>query len=76
MSELHPLHVVRCRSLSLSHGHDLIGGNEQELGLWVDELADEPRTGDAVHLDVLTGDPFHGSTPFGSRGGGPGRSAE
>ena len=46
----------------------------QELGLRVHELPDEPRTGDPIHLHVLASDPFHGRTPLGSCGVGPGRS--
>jgi hypothetical protein len=38
---------------------DLIRRDEEELGLGVDELANQPRAGDAVYLDVLAGDPFH-----------------
>ena len=37
----------------LGDRHHLVGGHEQELGLRIDELLDEPRAGDPVHLDLL-----------------------
>jgi len=43
---------------------DLTGGDEQELGIAVDEAGDQPRAGDAVHMDMRTGDPQHGEPLF------------
>src|SRR4029079_7732344 len=37
-------------------------GNEQELGVRVDEPADEPGTGRSVDVAVLPGDPPHAAT--------------
>jgi hypothetical protein len=34
--------------------------DEQELGLIVYETGNQPGTGNAVHVDVGTGDPEHG----------------
>jgi hypothetical protein len=39
---------------------DLDLRDEQELGVAVDEAGDQPRAGDAVHVDMGAGDPFHG----------------
>jgi hypothetical protein len=38
----------------------LVGGNEDELRILVNELLDEPWAGDAIDLHVFAGDPFHG----------------
>src|SRR5207249_3983475 len=43
--------------------HDRVGGREDELRLAVDEIADEPRTGDAIDFHALARDPFHGNPP-------------
>ncbi len=34
-------------------------GDKQKLRFGIHEPADQPRTGDAIHLDVLARDPFH-----------------
>jgi hypothetical protein len=39
---------------------DLAGWHEQEICLVVYEPCDQPGTGDAVNMNVRTGDPFHG----------------
>src|SRR5204862_3315122 len=48
------------RALSLGIGEHLVAGHVDDLRLGVDELADQPRTGDPVGLRMLTGDPLHG----------------
>src|SRR6266508_3479203 len=61
-------------------GEDLVGGDVADLGLGVDEPADQPGAGDPVGLGTLAGDPLHG-LPSSSRSWGwgwcvarPGRS--
>ena len=39
-------------------------GDENKVRVRVYEPLDEPGAGDAVHLDVLTSDPFHDGSPF------------
>jgi hypothetical protein len=38
-------------------------GDENKVRVPVYEPLDEPGAGDAVHLHVLTSDPFHGGSP-------------
>ena len=44
----------------LGDGEHLLGRHVDELGVLGDEAADQPRTGDAVDLWPLAGDPFAG----------------
>ena len=51
-------------------GEDLVGGDVEDLGVGVDEPADQPRAGDPVGLGAGAGDPLHGWPP-GREGVGP-----
>src|SRR5262249_10527482 len=44
-------------------GQDLVGRHVEDVGVGVDEPADEPWAGDAVGLRAGTGHPFHGVPP-------------
>src|SRR5262249_33100663 len=44
--------------------HHLVGGDEDELGVGIDEFFDQPGTGNAVDLDAFAGDPAHGNPPW------------
>ena len=63
MSELHVLDVVRSGASFLRLGSDLIRRHVDELGLLVDELLDQPGTGDAIDSGMLTCDPLHVGPP-------------
>src|SRR5437867_12923730 len=52
-------YIVRNRILPPRHCQDLIGGNEEELGLRINEFPNQPGTSHAVHLYFLTRYPFH-----------------
>jgi hypothetical protein len=64
MSEFDVWHIVGNGPFSLSDFHYIIGWDEQELGLWVDELVDQPRAGHSINLDSLSRDPLHGNLSF------------
>jgi len=49
-------------AFALGHGQHLIGGDVEDLGVGVDELAYQPRAGDAVGLRSGAGNPFHAMT--------------
>ena len=51
--------IVRDRAALASHAFDLAGRNEQELGIAIDERANEPRTGNAVDFHIGAGNPLH-----------------
>src|SRR5262249_58656764 len=59
MPEFDPFDIVGRGTLALSNGQHLVGWHKQELRIRVDELLDQPGTGDPVDLHTLTGDPFH-----------------
>src|SRR5262245_13776726 len=59
MTQLDIWHIERDRTLPLSYLHHMVRGCEQELGVHVNELPDEPGTGNPVDLDALTSDPLH-----------------
>jgi hypothetical protein len=40
---------------------------EKELGVWINEFFDQPRTSDSVHFDFFAGNPFHNYFPAGAR---------
>src|SRR5262249_41787416 len=63
VAEFDPLHVVRNGVEALGFLQNRVGRRKDELAIAVDEIADEPRTGDPVALDVLARDPFHGNLP-------------
>jgi hypothetical protein len=71
VAELGARGVVRRRALSLRGRGHLLRRHEQKLRVAVDELPDEPRAGDAVHLHSGTCDPLHGV--FLAAGTEPGR---
>src|ERR1051325_855154 len=41
-----------------------VARQENELGLWIDELFDEPGAGDAIDSNFLASDPFHHLASF------------
>src|SRR5262245_40185863 len=45
-------------------GFDFVRREENKLSLWIDELLDEPRTRDSVHLHFFARDPFHRDSSF------------
>ena len=59
-------------ALPRRHGEHVGRGDVADLGVAIDEPADEPRTGDPVGLGPGAGDPDHGYlvTPVPGRGGG------
>src|SRR6185295_17072110 len=59
MAELHAFDVEGNRSFAGGGRHHFVAGDEEELGVRIDEFPDQPGTGDAVHLDAFAGDPFH-----------------
>jgi hypothetical protein len=59
VAKLDVLDVVRNGIEPPCFRHHLVRGREDELGILVDELLDEPGTGYAVDLDVFTGNPLH-----------------
>src|SRR5262249_50633422 len=52
-------HVVEDGAQAFGLVHHLVGWNENELRVLVDEFLDQPWAGDPVDLDVLARDPFH-----------------
>jgi len=47
--------------LALGDGGHLLVGTLEELSFLVDEAADQPGAGDAIHVGVLPGYPLHGT---------------
>src|SRR5438067_9368428 len=64
MAELDVFHIERNGLFALGDLHYLFGRYEQELGLVVDELPDQPRAGDPVYLHAFTCDPLHDKPPM------------
>src|SRR5260221_9485758 len=64
MPQLDVFHVVEDCVQALSLVDHLVGRDENELRVPVDEFLDEPWAGDAVDLDVLARDPFHAILHF------------
>src|ERR1700754_3154609 len=64
MAKLDVLDVVGNGVEALRLRHHLFSGHEHELGVLIDELLDEPWAGDAIHLDLFAGDPFHAEFSF------------
>src|SRR4051794_14439813 len=60
--------VERVRVLFLRYREHLIRGNVENLGVGVDEAADEPGAGDAVGLRSSASDPFHERFSYSARG--------
>src|SRR5262244_3822479 len=59
MLQLDVFHVVEDGVQALSLVDHLVGRDENELRVPVDEFLDEPWAGDPVDLDALARDPFH-----------------
>src|SRR5207247_4514749 len=59
MAELDPRDVVRRGALARGRRHHVGVGDEEKLGLLVDEAADEPGAGDPVDAGLRPGDPLH-----------------
>src|SRR5215471_3752465 len=59
MAELDVLHVVGNGIEPLGFRHHLVRGRKDELGIFVDELLNQPRTRNAIDFDLLAGNPFH-----------------
>src|SRR5262245_13941132 len=58
MGELNVGNVVGDGVLGLGFGEYLVGGHIAELGIGIDEAADEPRTRDPINLGPLASNPF------------------
>src|SRR5262249_6072840 len=56
------------RPLPLLHSGHLPRLDEEDLGLGIEETADEPDGGRPVDVDPATGDPFHAAASWGERG--------
>src|SRR5262249_13653712 len=63
MAEFDASHVEWYCAFALGDFHHLLGRHKQELGLWVDELPNEPRAGHPVHFHPLARDPTHHTPP-------------
>src|SRR5262249_25302486 len=63
--ELHAADVERDHSFPPGPLKDLLGRDEQELGVGVHEPLDKPGTGHPVHLHLLAGNPLHHTPPWG-----------
>src|SRR5258707_12477730 len=63
MAKLNVFDVVRNGVEAFRLRRHLLCGRKYELGVLIDELLDEPWTGDAVHLDLFAGYPFHAESP-------------
>jgi len=61
VTELYPRHVKGGGLLALGDPHDLRVRHEQERRVTIDEPADQPRAGDAIHPGLLSCHPFHRS---------------
>src|ERR1700745_970679 len=64
MPQFDVFHVVEDGVQALSLVDHLVGWDENELRVPVDEFLDEPWAGDPVDLDVLALDPFHAILHF------------
>jgi hypothetical protein len=67
MTQLYARRVERNGCDFLGDSVHLVPGNEQELGLRIDESPDQPRTGHTIHACVRTGYPFHAVDSLGLR---------
>src|SRR5437879_925336 len=63
MKELRTRTIVRDRALLLRDIQDLLSRHEEEFGLGIYELADQPRTRDPIDLRLLSGYPLHRHPP-------------
>src|SRR5262245_47328914 len=70
LPQLDAAYVIGGRAFAPGDRHDLVGGNKQEFGLRVNELADQPRASHAVNFYLFTSDPFH-RDPRSFKGGLP-----
>src|SRR5437870_4580376 len=61
---LGPGRIEADRAVALGVGEDIVPGHVHDLGLGVDELADQPRAGDPVGFGVFAGDPLHHRSSF------------
>src|SRR6516225_9088615 len=63
MAKLDVLDVIGNGVETFCFLHYLVGRDENELGVLVDEFLDQPWAGDAVDLDPFPCDPLHGIPP-------------
>src|SRR5258707_13872168 len=63
MAKLNVFDVVGNGVEAFRLSHHLLCRHKHELGVLVDELLDQPGAGDAVDLDLFSGDPFHPYPP-------------
>ena len=63
VAQLHPRSIKGDGAGFFGYPIDLALGHEDELGLGIDETADEPRTSHAVHVNVRTSYPLHSVLP-------------
>jgi hypothetical protein len=59
MTQFYIFHVIGNGSFSFGDFQNLIVGDEQELGIPVNKLFNEPGAGHTVYLDMFTGNPLH-----------------
>jgi hypothetical protein len=64
MAKFNARRIEDNRAHLLGDFFDLTGRHKQEFRFAVNEAGDEPRTGDAVNVDVGTGDPLHVNSFF------------
>src|SRR5215472_3721007 len=64
MTKLDVLHVVRDRFKAFRFIHHLFSRHEDEFGIFVDKLLDQPWAGNTVDFNIFARDPFHATSPF------------
>src|SRR6266851_56381 len=58
VGELDAIDVIGCGARLLGDRENLVCRDVNEFGRWIDEAPDQPRTGDAVDLGMLSGHPL------------------
>src|SRR5712664_427320 len=64
VTDLNVLYIERGCTLALGYFQYLLLRHKQEFSRGIDELPDEPRTGDPVDLHSFTRNPLHGDCSF------------
>ena len=59
VAELHVFDVVGDCIEAFCFLHHFVSGRENEFRILIDKLLDQPWAGDAVNLDVFSGNPLH-----------------
>src|SRR5437899_12798556 len=63
MGQLYPLCVIRYRAGVFDYLRNVLRRDEEKFRIFVNELFDQPGTGDAVDLRLFAGNPFHACSP-------------